>query len=87
MDIKMFYPSIRLQPVLPGSGVIFGCIFVHQSLVTVQSVMQPVKLYRWDLWDEKCFNCYRREQRLGEDGGQQSRGPSVCVCVCATRTA
>ncbi len=40
----MHYVHIRFQSFVSGSVVIFGCKFVHQSLVTVQSVMQPVKL-------------------------------------------
>lgn len=40
----MHYVHIRFQPFVSGSVVIFGSKFVHQSLVTDQSVMQPVKL-------------------------------------------
>lgn len=39
----MHYVLIRFQPLFSGCSVIFGCKFVHQSLVTVQSVMQLLK--------------------------------------------
>lgn len=35
----MHYVHIRFQPFVSASIVIFGCKFVHQLLVTVQSMM------------------------------------------------
>ena len=71
-----------------GSVVIFGCKFAHQSLVTVQSVMQQVKLtddkYRWNLSIEKksAWTATGGNSRIVRTVVNSLRTWSLSLCVC-----